>query len=104
MREQTATVAIDTVDRELADYLRGSSVRPLFICGNALEMLRSFPSESVDCCMTSPPYWGQRQYAVSGIGLEDDYKDYVSQLSAVFTEHKRVLKNTGSFWLNIGDT
>ncbi len=104
MREQTATVAIDTLDRELADYLRGSLVRPLFICGNALEVLRSFPDESVDCCMTSPPYWGQRQYAVSGIGLEDDYKDYILQLFAVFAELKRVLKSTGSFWLNIGDT
>jgi site-specific DNA-methyltransferase (adenine-specific) len=104
MREQTATIAIDTVDRELAGYLRGSSVRPFFICGSTLEVLRSFPAESVDCCMTSPPYWGQRQYAVSGIGLEDDYKDYISQLSAVFAELKRVLKSTGSFWLNIGDT
>jgi site-specific DNA-methyltransferase (adenine-specific) len=54
--------------------------------------------------MTSPPYWGQRQYAVSGIGLEDDYKEYITQLSEVFSELKRVLKNTGSFWLNIGDT
>lgn len=104
MREQTATIVKDAVDRELADYLRGSAVRPLFICGNALEVLRAFPAESVDCCMTSPPYWGQRQYAVSGIGLEDDYKHYIVQLSAVFSELKRVLKNTGSFWLNIGDT
>jgi site-specific DNA-methyltransferase (adenine-specific) len=104
MREQTATIAIESVERELADYLRDSSIRPLFIRGNALEVLRSFPAESVDCCMTSPPYWGQRQYAVSGIGLEDDYKHYIFQLSAVFSELKRVLKNTGSFWLNIGDT
>lgn len=104
MREQTATIVKDSANRELIDYLRDPSVRPLFICGNALEALQAFPAESVDCCMTSPPYWGQRQYAVSGIGLEDNYKDYVSQLSAVFAELKRVLKNTGSFWLNIGDT
>jgi site-specific DNA-methyltransferase (adenine-specific) len=54
--------------------------------------------------MTSPPYWGQRQYASTGIGLEDNYRDCVRNLAAVCGELKRVLKDTGSFWLNIGDT
>lgn len=91
-------------DRGLLRYLDSDSIRPLFIHGEALEVLRSFPSESLDCCMTSPPYWGQRQYAVTGIGLETDHREYIDNLAKVFSEVKRVLKNTGSFWLNLGDT
>jgi len=89
---------------DLQDYLRGKSRSPLFICGDSLEVLRSFPSNSVDCCMTSPPYWGHRQYAAAGIGLERTHTEYVSRMAAVCEEVKRVLKNTGSLWLNIGDT
>jgi site-specific DNA-methyltransferase (adenine-specific) len=103
MRVQQASET-DKQDRELLGYLTGDSIRPLFIHGDALEKLRTFPSESVDFCMTSPPYWGQRDYAVAGIGLEADYREYISNLSSVFAEVKRVLKRTGSFWLNIGDT
>jgi site-specific DNA-methyltransferase (adenine-specific) len=54
--------------------------------------------------MTSPPYWGHRQYAASGIGMEEAYRDYVSSLLAICAELKRVLKDSGSFWLNIGDS
>jgi site-specific DNA-methyltransferase (adenine-specific) len=54
--------------------------------------------------MTSPPYWGKREYANGGIGLEAKPEDFVSDLCAVFLELKRVMKPTGSFWLNIGDT
>lgn len=88
----------------LLSYIGSDSIRPLFIQGDALEVLKGFPSESIDCCMTSPPYWGQRQYAVAGIGLEPGYREYVSNLAKVFSEVKRTLKNTGSFWLNLGDT
>jgi site-specific DNA-methyltransferase (adenine-specific) len=54
--------------------------------------------------MTSPPYWGQRQYASGGMGLEEKYSDYVETLLGIFKELHRVLKPTGSFWLNLGDT
>ncbi len=54
--------------------------------------------------MTSPPYWGKREYDSGGIGLEDDYRDYIKNLAAIFLELKRVLKPQGSFWLNLGDT
>ena len=54
--------------------------------------------------MTSPPYWGQRSYAGGGIGLEADYRDYIDHLAAIFVELYRVLKPSGSFWLNLGDT
>lgn len=54
--------------------------------------------------MTSPPYWGHREYDVAGVGHEPDYAAYIRTLSAIFTEVKRVLKAEGSFWLNIGDS
>ncbi len=88
---------------DVREYIDGSSNRPAFFCGDALKVLRSFPSSSVDCCMTSPPYWGQRKYDGGGIGLEDDHADYVTQLAAICNELHRVLMPTGSFWLNIGD-
>src|SRR3990172_6987871 len=91
----------DIQDNELLRYLSDFSNRPLFILGEALEKLRAFPSESVDFCMTSPPYWGHRDYAVAGIGLEPDYREYITSLAKVFGELKRVLKSTGSFWLNL---
>lgn len=54
--------------------------------------------------MTSPPYWGKRQYATKAIGLEGGYRKYISNLTKIFFELKRVLKTSGSFWLNIGDS
>lgn len=54
--------------------------------------------------MTSPPYWGKREYESGGIGLELDYQDYVKNLAEVLAEVKRVLKPQGSFWLNLGDS
>jgi site-specific DNA-methyltransferase (adenine-specific) len=85
-------------------YQQGAAQRPLFIQGNALSVLSELPPETFDICMTSPPYWGQRQYASAGIGLEDDFRDYIRDLAAVCREVQRVLKPTGSFWLNLGDT
>jgi site-specific DNA-methyltransferase (adenine-specific) len=73
------------------------------VCGDALEVLRALPTGSIDFCMTSPPYWGQRDYDVDGIGLETTSADYVESLVAVFAEVYRLLKPTGSLWLNIGD-
>lgn len=74
-----------------------------FHVGDAREVLETFADASVDFCMTSPPYWGQRQYAETGIGLEPEYRDYVDRLCEVFAEVRRVLKPAGSFWLNVGD-
>ena len=85
-------------------YLAGSFIQPLFLQGDALTVLRSLPGDSLDCCMTSPPYWGHRQYRDKGIGLEADWRDYVANLCSIIAEVKRVLKPTGSFWLNIGDS
>ena len=93
---------VDTGDTFSA-YLRSEDRRPLFIAGEALEALSQFPPGCIDCCMTSPPYWGQRAYAGGGIGLEETWEEYVGNLLAIIAEVKRVLKLTGSFWLNIGD-
>ncbi|SET61797.1 site-specific DNA-methyltransferase (adenine-specific) [Nitrosomonas marina] len=78
--------------------------QPLLLHGNAIDLLNQLPDSSVDCVLTSPPYWGKREYENGGIGLEKDYRDYISNLSVIFLELKRVLKPEGSFWLNIGDS
>ena len=85
-------------------YIIGNDITPLFLCGDALAILRELPSESVDCCMTSPPYWNKRQYAGGGIGLESDFHAFIDNLLDIFAEVKRILKPSGSFWLNIGDS
>ncbi len=88
----------------LQSYLREPRRSPLFIAGDALDVLGRLPAATFDCCMTSPPYWGKREYGSGGIGLEKDYREFIEAIAAVFAEVKRVLKPTGSFWLNIGDT
>lgn len=91
--------------RELfEEYARSRRTSPLFICGDACEILSRIPDSVFDFCMTSPPYWGKREYHNGGIGLEREYNAYLDHLCAVFSEVKRVLKPTGSFWLNIGDS
>lgn len=81
-------------------------MRPTYrvFCGNALDVLKSLPEASIDTCMTSPPYWGHREYDVTGIGQEATYSDYVNNLCEVLQAVKRVLKPHGSLWLNIGDS
>ena len=72
--------------------------------GDVLDILKKMPSESVDMCITSPPYWGLRDYGSDGqIGNEETYIEYLAKLSEVFKEVKRVLKKQGSCWVNIGD-
>ncbi len=77
---------------------------PLLLNGDAITVLRDLPDGCIDFAMTSPPYWGKREYENGGIGLEDDYRDFVKHLAAIFAELKRVLKPEGSFWLNLGDS
>jgi len=72
---------------------------------DCLKTLRGLPSESVNCCVTSPPYWGLRDYGVEGqIGLEKTPQEYVAKLVDVFREVKRVLRGDGTLWLNLGDS
>jgi DNA modification methylase len=73
--------------------------------GDALETLRGLPDESVHCCVTSPPYWGLRDYGTAGqLGLEPTPEEYVARMVAVFREVRRVLRKDGTCWLNIGDS
>ena len=73
--------------------------------GDALEVLRTLPSESVDCAITSPPYWALRDYGVEGqLGLEPTFQEYITKLCDIFDEVKRVLKKEGTCWVNLGDT
>ena len=75
------------------------------IQGDCKEKLKELPNESVDCIVTSPPYWGLRDYGVDNqLGTEKKITDYVNNLADVFDECKRVLKKTGTAWLNIGDS
>lgn len=75
------------------------------LCGDALEQLRTIPDESVDCIITSPPYWGLRDYGKEGqLGLEKTPQEFVAKLADIFEECRRVLKNSGTLWLNIGDS
>jgi DNA modification methylase len=73
--------------------------------GDALEILREMPGESVHCVVTSPPYWGLRNYGVEGqIGLEKTHGEYVEKMVEVFREVRRVLRRDGTCWLNMGDS
>lgn len=92
-------------DNLLEGYFENSDNKePLFILGDCLNVLRQIPSESIDCVITSPPYWGHRQYSGGGIGQENSYQEFTSNLLEITAEVHRVLKRTGSFWLNLGDT
>lgn len=82
--------------------------------GHALEILKTFPDSSINMCITSPPYWGLRDYKTDPVkwqdgwlgelGTEPDFNAYINHLCDIFDEVKRVLKDDGTCWVNIGDT
>jgi DNA modification methylase len=75
------------------------------LCGDTHKVLQRLTSESVDCVVTSPPYWALRDYGVRGqLGLEPTFHEYLERLCAVFDEVRRVLKPAGTCWVNMGDT
>ncbi len=81
-------------------YIAGSSIFE----GDALNVLSRLPSDIAQCVITSPPYWGLRDYGVEGqIGLEETLAQYINRLVSIFAEVKRILKPEGTLWLNIGD-
>lgn len=97
-------IVSDNFRQAFIAHQRGATKSPLLLNGDALEVLRALPDNSIDFAMTSPPYWGKREYENGGIGLESDYRDFVKHLAAICSELKRVLKPEGSFWLNLGDS
>ncbi len=73
--------------------------------GDCRDVLKTLPDQSVHCCVTSPPYFGLRDYGVDGqIGLEPTPAEFVAELVAVFREVRRVLRDDGTLWLNLGDS
>jgi len=80
-------------------------IQTVFLPGDCRAVLKTLRAESVHCCVTSPPYWGLRNYgAARQIGLEETVEDYTAALVDVFTEVARVLRGDGTLWLNLGDT
>ena len=74
------------------------------ICSDAIEGLKSLSSESVQMCVTSPPYYGLRDYGIDGqIGIEHTPQEYIARLMDVFAEVYRILKKDGTLWLNISE-
>lgn len=99
-RRSPPILAVDAIGDDLLDH--GGVV---LICGRAKHALARMPSASVDTVMTSPPYWSVRRYAGSGtLGEEATPEQYVAALVDELDELRRVVKPSGSFWLNIGDT
>ncbi len=75
------------------------------IQGDAKSVLQTLPSKSINMCMTSPPYWALRDYGVDGqLGLESTFDEYINKLCDIFDEVKRVLRDDGTCWVNLGDT
>jgi DNA modification methylase len=87
----------------MTNTMEPASVR--IFTGDALATLKGLPSESVNCCVTSPPYFGLRDYGVDGqIGMEASPDVFVSKIVSVFREARRVLCDDGTLWLNLGDS
>ena len=77
--------------------------RTRILLGDCLDRLRGLPSGSVHCCVTSPPYWWLRDYGVDGqMGLEQTPEEYTRRMVDVFAEVRRVLRDDGTCWLNLG--
>lgn len=75
------------------------------LVGDCIEMMRTLPDQSVHTCITSPPYFGLRDYGVDGqIGLEASPREFIDNLVAVFREVRRVLRDDGTLWVNLGDS
>jgi len=97
MTTSQSDVDIPTTDREI----RPDSI----ICGDAFELTTSLQANSVDSVVTSPPYWGLRDYQITDqFGIEDNADEYVDRFASLAVDLKDVVADTGSLWLNLGDT
>lgn len=82
-----------------------SATRSALLLGEARSLLARMPGSVFQTCVTSPPYWSLRDYKIAGqIGLERSLDDYIGSLVEIFNEVHRVLRDDGTFWLNIGDS
>ncbi len=77
----------------------------MILQGDCIEVMRTLEAESVHCCVTSPPYWGLRDYGCDGqIGIERTPEEYTEKMVEVFREVRRLLRDDGTLWLNLGDS
>ncbi len=98
LRERTVT------EQAIEEPKRIEIFGSMILQGDAVNILRCLPEHSMQCAVTSPPYWGLRDYDIEGqIGLEASLAQYINRLVTVFNEVKRVLKDDGILWINIGD-
>jgi len=89
----------------IASDTKHGKVNGTILHGDCLALLKTLKAESVNCCITSPPYFQLRDYEVAGqIGMEDTPEEYIGKLIAVFREVRRVLTSDGTLWVNVGDT
>ena len=113
--DSTSASNSDWADFALSVTLSGKSPRPApeqdraemfrIVQGDSLAVLRTLPDASVHCCITSPPYYGLRDYGMDGqIGIEPTPDAYIARLVEVFREVRRVLRDDGTLWVNIGDS
>lgn len=102
-QQRMSTRLTSVKGREAALEIRAASDVKI-LTGDSRELLPQLPAESVQCCVTSPPYWGLRDYDHDAqIGAESSPEKYVSNLVEIFREVQRVLKKDGTLWLNVGD-
>lgn len=74
-------------------------------CGDCLELMKDIQNSSIHCCITSPPYWGLRDYGCAGqVGLEETPDEFIQKMVDIFREVRRILRPDGTLWLNLGDT
>lgn len=100
MNEKLSEFQVDRISHPQQISVRQSTIFE----GDALTVLRLIPSQSVRCVVTSPPYWGLRDYKIiEQIGLEATIDQFINRLVGIFSEAKRVLSDDGTLWLNIGD-
>ena len=95
----------DGNDEGFARFFTPESGHSALITGDSNKVLAGLPSGAFQTCITSPPYWSLRNYGISGqIGLDETLEDYIANLVAVFEQVRRVLRDDGTMWLNIGDS
>ncbi len=95
----------DHINREAIDIVDNSETSGIIYVSDALIKLKEFPDNYFQTCITSPPYWGLRDYGISNqIGAEQEVDEYIRKLTYIFKEVKRTLREDGTLWLNIGDS
>jgi site-specific DNA-methyltransferase (cytosine-N4-specific) len=95
----------NSIGPDFAQILKKRSSDSVLIVGDTKSALAKIPDRVFQCCVTSPPYWSLRNYHIEGqIGLEPSLTDYLKNLVGVFGDVRRVLRDDGTLWLNIGDS